>query len=396
MSEHPTDFSLVTAVLPNSSAARITPKLLERSGANMLTWKARGTLLQDHWFKRWLPPISPIKSMLQMLVPNAEAGRVVSSVVEDARLHQQATGAVFSTPCQNTFFGNASKPWPMREGAELSKSGHDLSENLTAIFCIVGPRLSDRVAKAAIRAGAHGPLVYYSEGRGLRDRLGWLRITKENEKEVLMVLTEESQADDLFATMANAGELHLPGRGFMYRLKINRGLFNLPSRITPHHYDANMQQIIHAIDHLNGHKHWRDQAVFDVGGGRGVGFEAPKNTTKLVDQVCLSTFAPRDDCQVVMDCLLDNGAPGLSMSLARYTANSGANLGQARVSGEFGMLRCITDEVTAARLRDAVAQEKDTAEFERMCLFTNAVPMVATYVPGAKDYREASPLAEAS
>ena len=46
---------------------------------------------------------------------------------------------------------------------------HGLSDTLSVIYCIVAHNLSDRVSRAAVNAGGHGPIVFYSEGRGLRD-----------------------------------------------------------------------------------------------------------------------------------------------------------------------------------------------------------------------------------
>ena len=153
------------------------------------------------------------KTMVPLLAPTDEVPHLVSTIVERARLHQQATGAVFSTPCDHAYFGSEFNVWPSRDDTPAAKSAHNLTENLNIIYCTVGHKLSDRVSKAAISAGAHGPIVYYGEGRGLRDRLGWLRITKEHEQEVLMVIADESDADQVFDAMAKAGELHLPGRG---------------------------------------------------------------------------------------------------------------------------------------------------------------------------------------
>ncbi len=390
--------SMVTAVLPTPSVAPVSAAVLHEPGSSALVWQARGTLLHDHWWRRWLPPISPAKTMMHLLVPNSEVPRLVSTIVEHGRLHQQATGAVFSTPCEHAYFGTHFHAWPEREGAGVVQSSHNLTENLNIIYCIVGHQLSDRVSKAAINAGAHGPIVYYSEGRGLRDRLGWLRITKEHEKEVLMVIADESDADEVFDAMAKAGELHLPGRGFMYRMIIDRGMFHLPSRVSHHHYEANMQQIINAIDHLSGHTHWRDQAVFNVGGeGRGVGLEELAGERReLQDQVCLSAIATRDQCPAVMDMLLDAGAPGLNVTYARFAAHEeSTGMAGARLNEEYGMLRCITDKSVAAEICSLVERDAEHKGLTDLGIFTNDVPSVATYVPGKKDYRR-QPLAEAS
>ena len=401
-------YSVVTAVLPNASANLVTSHIFKDEGTHALMWKARGTLLHDHWWKRWIPPISPAKSMMQMLVPNTEVTHVVSNIVEHSRLHQQATGAVYSTPCDNVYLGADFHTWtqPPIEKAhhlmsdQLNKhrpgSDHKLTKNLSAIFCIVGHQYSDRVSRAAINAGAHGPIVYYIEGRGLRDRLGWLRITKEHEKEVLMIITDESDADEVFDAMAKAGQLHLPGRGFMYRMAIDKGMYNLPARMSHHHYEANMQQIIHAIDHINGHTHWRDQSVFNVGGnGRGVGLEGLQQpTAELKDQVSLSAICSRSHGDQLMNMMLDSGAPGVNVSYARFVQGeisdqSTEQLSGARLNEEYGMFRCITAESVAQKICSTVETEADSSGLTDLCMFVNKVPRVATYVPSKIDYRQA-------
>ena len=60
MFRNETRLSTVHAVLPNSTARRVLETLTTRRSA--LVWQARGTLLRDDWTKRWLPPISPLKT----------------------------------------------------------------------------------------------------------------------------------------------------------------------------------------------------------------------------------------------------------------------------------------------------------------------------------------------
>lgn len=382
--------SVVNAILPNGSAQSVVAHLVKDTDNVALVWKARGTLLHDAWWKRFAPPIGPTKTLMSMLVPTAEAPALVNGIVDSARLHQQATGAVFSTPCDAAYLGSAFRALPVapRAGA----TGHDLRSKLSAIFCVVGPQLSDRIARAAINAGAHGPIVYNSEGRGLRDRLGWLRITKQRHKEVLLVLADDADVEEIFDAMAKAGNLHLPGRGFMYRLGIDKGLFNLPSRVSNHHYPANMQQIINALDHVTGHTHWRADSARDVGQGRSVGLAVPEPTDGLTNQVCLSALVQRSQSQALIDLLLDAGAPGLNLSYARTIQGRPENeeeaaVGGARISEEYVMLRCITPQATAASICAQVDETADSLGVTDLGLFAMPVPRVATYVPGVGDYR---------
>lgn len=386
-------YSTITAVLPAQVANAVIDAMFERPGANVLLWSARGTLVQDHWRRRWLPSISPSRQMLQMLVPDTQAESVVADVVRAGRLDLQATGAVFSSPCEYTYLGSEFRAWPTDERSSQSVVSQAIKQSLSVIYCIVGHAASERVSRAAMDAGAHGPIVYYSEGRGLRDRLGWLRITKEAEKEVLMVVADEADQEEVFTAMAKAGQLHLPGRGFMYRLPINRGLYNLPSRVSHHHYDANMQQVINAIDHLAGHTHWRDQAVVDLGAGRGTGLDSLQpGIPALKDQKCISAIVDRDQLQPLMDLLLAAGAPGLNVHHARFAHapaadSSGPGMGVAQVSHEYSQLRCIAGKAISERIVAAVEQQAQAAGLDDLCLLVQDVPRVATYVPGSKDYR---------
>ena len=296
-------------------------------------------------------------------------------------------GAIFSNRCEHAFLGSEFQEWPGND--QEVQTNQNLKGDLSVICCIVSRKLSDRVSKAAIASGAHGPIIYYAEGRGLRDRLGWLRITKETEKEVLMMICDESDVQEIFEAIAQAGELHLPGRGFMYRLNVQTGMFNLPSLVSNHHYKASMQQIINTIDHLAGHKHWRDQSSFDVGSGRATGRQfASVSRQKLKDQIAISAMVKRAETDALMDLMLKAGAPGLNLNFGRLVAaQSESTMAGAKVNDEYALLRCITGQGVAARICAAVEQQAESRGVNDLCVVVNNVPQVATYVPGDKDFR---------
>ncbi|MEM7401345.1 MAG: hypothetical protein AAF304_05285 [Pseudomonadota bacterium] len=394
------EISLITAVLPAASADSVISTLTSREVTDVLVSKARGTLLHDHWWKSWVPPISPSKTMLQMIVPAHDVDRVAGLVIEEGKLDMQASGAVFSTPCESAYIGSLFHNLRTTETLNTKKESHKLSENLCAIFCSISHSLSDRIAKAAINAGAHGPVVYYAEGKGLRDRLGWLRITKDSEQEVIMVLADESDVEEIFTAMAKAGEFHLPARGFMYSLPIDKGMFNLPSRIANPHYSANTQQIIHAIDHLTGHTHWRDQAVFNVGGeGKGTGLKfLNENKEATTNQVCFSAIVNRDQSQKFMDLMLESGAPGLNVSYSRFVAmgDDDYELAHANVNHEYATIRCITNQQLADKITDVIESDAENNGIKDVCVLAHAVQRIAKYVPGRKDHRSKPKFAVAS
>ena len=85
--------STVTAVLPNRAAKEVAAQLILTDDTEALNWKARGTLLHDHWLKKWLPSISPAKNVMQMTVPDSAVDQIVDTVVQVGKLNYQATGA---------------------------------------------------------------------------------------------------------------------------------------------------------------------------------------------------------------------------------------------------------------------------------------------------------------
>ena len=209
--------------------------------------------------------------------------------------------------------------------------------------------------------------------------------------EALMVIADENDVEEIFDAMARAGELHMPGRGFMYRIGIDKGMFNLPGRLSHHHYAANMQQIINAIDHLQGHTHWRDQAVFDVGDGRSTGLDFLATPTRLENQICLASMVRRDDAQTLVDLLLDAGAPGLNLNFSRIASPDDPRAdaaSPARVSREYALVRCVTDRFAGQRICEAIEARAESQGLTDLCITTFAVPRVAAYVPGRRDFRK--------
>lgn len=379
------NITTVNVVLPPVKARQVAEHLMqqakhqpENQGRHALLWQARGSLLHEHWLKRWIPPISPAKTMMQMVVPDSQVDGIIESVVDIGKLNYQATGAVFSTRHEHTMIGREFSVWP---GEETKPTRAKLHTGLTAIVCIVSHRISDRVCGAAIRAGAHGPIVYCSEGRGIRDRLGWLRITKEHEKEVLTLICDEEDVDDVFDAMAKAGGLHLPGRGFMYRTDIAKGLFNLPSRLAHHHHEASLQQIIGAIDHLQGHAHWRDQSAFDVGHGRGAGVKLSTDVGEMA-RTCFTAVVRRTHVPALTDLFIDEGVPGLNINFARQLSDKNISIDEGPViSDEYALLRAIVPSSHAGGLAAALEARTTEAGLHDLCLLVNPVGRVVTYDP---------------
>ncbi|MFT7126325.1 MAG: nitrogen regulatory protein PII, partial [Candidatus Azotimanducaceae bacterium] len=257
--------SIVTAILPVARAAQVIEGLFELGEQSALLFNARGTVIRDRWYQSFVPVISPELEYLQFLVPDPEVDAIIECIITHGQLQLSSAGAVFSVPCDEVEYGSDFALWAKVDDSSGINESMGMKENLTAIFCIVQSAQVDAISRAAMNAGAHGPAIFYSEGRGLRDRLGWLKITKKGVKEVIVVIVDNVDKIAVTEAIIEAGRLGLPGRGFLYRMPVQKGLINLPSIVGNRGNSASMQQVVAAIDNIKGSTDWRDESVIELG-----------------------------------------------------------------------------------------------------------------------------------
>ena len=101
-------------------------------------------------------------------------------------------------------------------------------ENLIIITCIVERGKAEDVVEAAKKAGAKAATIAFARGTGIRERLGLLGVVIQPEKEVIEIAIVKEMADAVFEAMVDAGELYLPGKGFIYMTECLRALTYIP------------------------------------------------------------------------------------------------------------------------------------------------------------------------
>jgi nitrogen regulatory protein P-II 1 len=92
----------------------------------------------------------------------------------------------------------------------------NFQEGFDVITCVVQRGKADKVAKAALDAGAGGVTVFFARGMGLREKLGLLGLAIVPEKEVAMILCGKSNTHMIFAAVVKAAKLDVPGMGIAY------------------------------------------------------------------------------------------------------------------------------------------------------------------------------------
>jgi len=79
------------------------------------------------------------------------------------------------------------------------------------ITCVLQTGLAEEILDAAKNIGAQGATISYARGTGIRERMGLMGVTIDEQKEVIRIIVSEEQADRVFEAMYLAGKLDTPG-----------------------------------------------------------------------------------------------------------------------------------------------------------------------------------------
>ena len=68
---------------------------------------------------------------------------------------------------------------------------------LTDVFlitCVVESGLADKIIEAATNVGAQGATINYARGTGIRNRMGLLGVTIDEQKEIIRIIVSKEQS----------------------------------------------------------------------------------------------------------------------------------------------------------------------------------------------------------
>ena len=103
--------------------------------------------------------------------------------------------------------------------------------NACMITCVVQNNLAETVLEAAKNSGAQGATINYARGTGVRERLGLLGVTIDEQKEVIRIIVSKEQSELIFETMYLAGQLDKPGKGIMFMSNLDRVATFIPDEV---------------------------------------------------------------------------------------------------------------------------------------------------------------------
>ena len=133
-------------------------------------------------------------------------------------LNKSNHGIAFSLPLKTALRINGDKYKSNTEKKGVKDMDYE------AIFVIVNKGLSDDVLTAAESAGSKGGTVIHARGSGAEKKEKLFNIEIEPEKDVVLILSQESMMDNIVASIEDMLKITEPGAGILFTLDVNRTL----------------------------------------------------------------------------------------------------------------------------------------------------------------------------
>lgn len=363
------DFSLITAILPKSNAEEILRKSLPPSLHTDIIINARGTLYKEKWYQQFTPSVNPEQRVLEMLVPNQIKDVLMDRIAFACKLHENGIGAVYTVSCEKTFF---LKPYTFDFSISFNQDETiPYKDNLFGIYCTAQRNSADEIATAAIRAGSVGPTVVYGQGRGIRDRLGLLRIAISPEKELIRLVVDNYDTDPVFEAMIQEGRLDTPGMGFIYYIPIEKGIVNIPSTATSKNELASRHQMIKAIDEIQGGSAWRVQSEKGT----------KKQRKYLLELKRLTCVVERGEGDALIQAAMLAGAPGASVTYGKESGGGQSRQGSSiTVNRELEIIELIVSPDAIDTIVNHILDTARKKHITDLYCYTQSVPKALTYL----------------
>jgi nitrogen regulatory protein PII len=379
------DFSVVTLIIPQVKWPHCLEMVQSHWPYNAIQFDCRGTLVRDNWLQTFLPTMNPECEYVQFMVNDADVDEFMAFCVDVNDLHLPGAGAIFSSKCTHlSSNATAVTAYRHRDDHEQNQTSKSFKNNLYAVYALIQSGRTEQAIKAAMQAGSHGPIVYFVEGRGTRDRAGWLKITKKPYEEVVMVLVEDIDRESVIEALVTSGRVGTLGSGVVFDMPIGKGLVNLPTSLGNRRQRSTNEQITAAIDELMGNSDWRNRRSLDALVAR----VASHNAQDLVQpkSVLLNVFLPRKYANDFLDQVLILGIPGANVTYAkRFSLQDEKNEQGVQIHRELVQVRMVVPASESRHYSQELRAFATQEGYKGITLYEQDLEQVIRYQIKAKE-----------
>ena len=319
-------------------------------------------LVSNNSFNNFIDSSSCI---VRAVVPNEATEYVISTLISDLELRTPGRGSVYSQKI--TELGHRK----LRE-LNIGESKSDrLLRELTLITGIQSKNSNcEEISKVALKIGAGVPTVGIGKGTGLRNRIGLLRITISQEKELTFLAVPSCDANGLQNMLVQKGKLNRHAGGFIYQTPIEMGLVDPLICIGSQEHAASLEQIINAIDEIKQSTDWRKR-LFE---GEEYA-DLPTKTSYTHKE--LSFICPLEHSDAYVQAAMDEGAPGATLTTMREIDLTGD---KPVVTNTYeSAIICIQKSMEDKIIDAIIAKSEENKEEDWFIQMIDASSIYATY-----------------
>jgi hypothetical protein len=285
----------------------------------------------------------------RIYVPAAYEEGVMRRIAESTDLSMGGRGCIFSQHID--FHRGSSLSFNIEKLDRLCGKKDKLAPEEHALISCTVPRGSgESLAQAILELGVGVPVVFYGNGAGLRDKLGLMRITIPVEKEIIWFIVPRSDAELVEKTLIPRARLDVPGNGFLYRCFVHAPVVNLRIRHGKRFHAATMEQVIAALDEVQGSSDWRRF------GSRKQ--EHKSNEKKTVNTRGLFFIGEEEEVDTFRKVAIQNGARGATFNPLEMRSYSTFTHGQAMESHSRQLCDIITSSDIEEKIRNSNALDE--------------------------------------
>ena len=283
----------------------------------------------------------------RIFVPSVYEGGVMQRIAEATDLKMGGRGCIFSQ--RISFHRGTPLHFDIDKLEQLcKKTPKNPPQEHALISCTVSRGSGSALVQAVLELGVCVPIIFFGFGVGLRDKLGLLRITIPVEKEIIWFLVPHSDADLVDKNLIPRARLDVPGQGFLYNTFIHAPVVNLRVRHGKRLHAATMEQVIAALDEVNGSSDWRR-----LGSRKS---KSAANEMKSVNTCGLFFIGEEEEVETFRGMAIASGARGATLNTLEMRSYSVSEGEQDMGSHSRQLCDIITSSETEAKILNALAQ----------------------------------------
>lgn len=192
-------------------------KLVRKAGAiGGTVFLGKGTVKND--LLNILGLVEIRKEIFITVIEEESEDDFFKKIAKELHLDKPNHGIAFSMPLKELI-----KSKEYRIVSDTEKKGVE-NMDYEAIFVIVDKGLSDDVMEAAKKAGSKGGTVIHARGSGSQEKAKLFNIEIEPEKDIVLILSKESEAKKIVDSIQDKLDICKPGAGIIFVLDVNKTL----------------------------------------------------------------------------------------------------------------------------------------------------------------------------